>query len=140
MLTTEQFTTLMQTLADSWNAGNPEQAISCFTEDAEYLEPPNKQYFRGQKELFIYFGGNSPKPMSMVWHHLWFDEANQTGSGEYTFEVQEQNHGVAVVELKEGKISKWREYQWSGNLPFAEFLNPHKNFLSTIKNYSSERS
>src|SRR5258708_6126741 len=103
----KEFKQLMQTVADGWNEGNPSKAVTSFTSDAVYIEPPNKQLFRGHDELFEYFGGHSAKPgfMKMKWHNVFLDEENQTGAGEYTFEMNNViHHGVAVVELEDGKI------------------------------------
>ena len=38
----------MQTIADGWNEGNAPQAADCFSEDAIYVEPPEKQLYHGR--------------------------------------------------------------------------------------------
>ena len=55
---TQQFEILMQALADGWNQGNAQKAADCFTENAVYSEPPDKQLYRGRAALFKFFGGN----------------------------------------------------------------------------------
>lgn len=135
-MTTKQFKKLMQLIADAWNEGNAKKASDCFTDDATYIEPPNKQFFQGRDQLFKYFGGDSgrPKQMKMKWHNLLFDEQTQTGAGEYTFEMNNKNHGVAVVEVENNKIKMWREYQWTGNLNYQDFISfKGKNFEFTVK-------
>jgi len=46
-LTYKQFETLLHTLAEAWNTGNTVKAVACFTADAVYLEPPDKQIYKG---------------------------------------------------------------------------------------------
>jgi hypothetical protein len=53
----QQFRELMQTVAAGWNEGNPAKAANCFTEDAVYMEPPDKQVYVGRAALFEFFGG-----------------------------------------------------------------------------------
>lgn len=123
-----KFKKLMQTVADGWNKGNAKKAASCFTINAIYSEPPDKQLYKGRNNLYEYFGGKSAKSgdMKMVWHNLVFDEQKQIGAGEYTFEMHSKNHGVAIVKIENDKISNWREYQWAGNLDFDSFLGKNK--------------
>jgi hypothetical protein len=62
----------------------------------------------------------------MHFHHLWFDEERQIGAGEYSFGNEERDytlHGVVVVELKDGKIGFWREYQREGPKLFEDFIS-----------------
>ena len=57
----------------------------------------------------------------MHFHSLWFDEAIQVGAGEYSIGSASQtiaDHGVVVVELHNGLIALWREYQHKGPLYF----------------------
>jgi hypothetical protein len=86
-IATAQFKSLMRTIADGWNEGNAKKAADCYTEDALYTEPPDKQVHVGRKALYEFFGGDKKPdpPMKMTWHHLAFDEESQTGFGEYTF-------------------------------------------------------
>lgn len=121
--TTEEFKRLMKTVANGWNEGNARKAADCFTEDAVYTEPPDKQVYVGRKALYEFFGGNKKPepPMKMTWHHLAFDEESQIGFGEYTFQMNNRYHGIVVVKIRDGKISNWREYQYKSNLDWKAF-------------------
>jgi ketosteroid isomerase-like protein len=122
-MNTHDFTTLMQKLAAAWSTQDTESALDCFTSEAVYIEPPDIQYFAGQVQLRAYFGALKPGT-SMVFHHLWFDEALQTGAGEFSFGIwgrEQANHGVCVVELRAGRIAHWREYQRRGPFDQAAF-------------------
>ena len=73
--------------------------------DAIYIEPPEKQLYHGRAELYEFFGGEAGTdlPMKMIWHHLAFDEGEQVGFGEYTFQMHGRYHGIVVVKLEAGR-------------------------------------
>ena len=123
-ITSDEFRALLGTVAAGWNEGNARKAADCFTEDALYLEPPDKQFYSGRPALYEFFGGaTKPEPpMKMTWHHLAFDEASQVGFGEYTFQMNRRYHGIVVVKIRGGKISNWREYQYESKLDWKDFV------------------
>lgn len=114
---------LLAQLADAWNRGDPRSGADCFTPDAIYLEPPDRQRHVGRAELYTFFGGAAPDPpaMSMTWHHLAVDDVTGLVFGEYTFSGNMTYHGVAVIQLRDGLISAWREYQYQSPLAFTDF-------------------
>jgi len=124
-ISTDEYTQLMQTIAAGWNEGNARQAADCFSEDAIYVEPPEKQLYHGRAELYEFFGGDSGPdiPMKMTWHHLAFNEAEQVGFGEYTFQMHGRYHGIVVVNVEAGLIKRWREYQYKTELNWEEFTS-----------------
>jgi hypothetical protein len=110
-------------VASGWEGGDPERALGAFTHDAVYIEPPDIQLFRGRDELRRYFAA-VPLRTLMRWQGLWFDEASQTGAGEFSFWQEGRvraTHGVAVITLHQGRIALWREYQREGPATFKEF-------------------
>jgi ketosteroid isomerase-like protein len=113
----------MRRVADGWNEGNARKAADCFSEDAVYVEPPDKQLYHGRAELYAFFGdeAGTDLPMKMNWHHLAFNEQEQVGFGEYTFQLNNRYHGIVVVKLESGLIKQWREYQYRSELPWEEF-------------------
>jgi ketosteroid isomerase-like protein len=122
-ITANGFESLMQTVADGWNEGDAKKAADCYTEDAIYTEPPDKQVYVGRKALYKFFGGDKKPepPMKMTWHHLAFDETSQIGFGEYTFQMKNRYHGIVIVKIRGGKISSWREYQYNCDLEWRDF-------------------
>ena len=70
-MTAAEFEQLMQNIADGWNEGNPRKAADCFSMEAIYCEPPQKQLYHGRHELYEFFGGDKGTdiPMKMTWHH-----------------------------------------------------------------------
>jgi ketosteroid isomerase-like protein len=115
------FRRLLATVADGWHAGDARRAADCFTEDAVYAEPPDRQLYRGREELFRFFGGAQPPPMTMRWHHVVFDDDRQVGVGEYTFQGRRRYHGLVIVKVENGKIARWREYQYESDLDWEAF-------------------
>ena len=75
------FRELMNRLADGWSRQNTEQALSCFTENAVYMEPPNIQFYEGHIQLRPYFAALKPGTF-IRFRNLWFDESRQIGAGE----------------------------------------------------------
>ncbi len=119
----EDFKELLKMIAEGWNEGNAAKSADCFTEDAVYTEPPDKQVYFGRKSLYEFFGGDekTEPPMIMTWHNLAFDENAQIGFGEYTFQMNGKYHGIAVIKIRDKKISNWREYQYKSELDWREF-------------------
>jgi hypothetical protein len=122
-LKTPEFERLMLTIADGWNEGNARKSADCFCEDAVYVEPPDKQVHHGRDQLFEFFGGDhGPElPMHMTWHHLAFNEVEQIGFGEYSFQMHGKYHGIVIVKLVNGLVKSWREYQYKTDLDWKEF-------------------
>jgi len=73
----------------------------------------------------------------MKFHNYWFNESTQSGSAEYTFSYGSDTSdvGVVVMELENGKIKFWREYQRKGPTDFSTFLDLNKNWEWHIGNY-----
>jgi hypothetical protein len=122
-ITSAEFEKLAHTVASGWNEGNARKSADCFCEDAVYAEPPEKQLYRGRAELYEFFGGDvgTELPMKMTWHHLAFNEAEQLGFGEYTFEMHGRYHGIVIAKIENGLIKYWREYQYTSGLGWEEF-------------------
>jgi hypothetical protein len=117
------FEKLMHTIAEGWNEGDARKSSDCFSEDAIYIEPPDKQVHRGRAELYEFFGGESGPdvPMHMTWHHLAFNEKEQVGFGEYSFRMHGNYHGIVTVKVANGLVKFWREYQYKTELSWEEF-------------------
>ena len=120
----DAFVRLMETIAECWNTGDTDRALACFTDDAVYMEPPDEQRYEGRDELYAFFGGEDPPPMHLDWHHLVVD--GDIGGGEYTYRGTRQYHGLVIVQLRDGAISRWREYQVGSELPWDDFVGPSR--------------
>lgn len=122
-ISTSDFNKLMKTVSEGWNKGDARKSTECFCEDAVYVEPPDKQVYKGREALYQFFGGeNAPEiPMVMAWHHLAFNEDEQVGFGEYSFQMYGNYHGIVIVKIENGLIKFWREYQYQTELNWEEF-------------------
>ena len=124
-ITVSRFRRLLERLADCWNRGDPAAAAACFTRDAVYVEPPDRQRYIGRDALEAFFRGDGvePRPMSMTWHHSAYDPDRGMGFGEYSFSIPGRfaAHGVAIVTVRDGLIATWREYQYPSPLLFLDF-------------------
>ena len=126
-LSAEGFRFLMETVAEGWNRGNAQLAASCFNENAVFSGPPSPPH-RGRKELFEWFGGSKGRelPMDMKWHHILFDPAQQIGVGEFTFRYRIQTHGLVIVNISNGLIANWREYEIESPLPWDRLIGDNR--------------
>jgi hypothetical protein len=123
-VTALEFRELMERLATAWSTQDTELGLSCFTEDAVYMEPPDIQLYVGHAQLRPYFAALTPGTFLRL-NAVTFDEANQVGAAEYAFGDEASDtadHGVTVVDVEDGRISFWREYQRKGPAPFPEFF------------------
>jgi len=137
-MTSDEFRELLERLAHAWSTQDTELGLGCFTEDASYTEPPDIQLYVGQEQLRPYFAALSVGTF-MRFHTIAFDERSQRGFGEYSFgneRSETADHGVAVVDVVDGRIAAWREYQRKGVSDFAGFVATEgKTFEWHIGNY-----
>jgi hypothetical protein len=127
-LRTSEFRAILNTVADAWNGGRTDVAVTCFTDDAIYMEPPDRQLYRGVSALREFFASSiqPPRPDRMRWHLIAFDESRQMGFGEYTYRGRQFYHGIAVLQLEAGRIRSWREYQYASPMPWEQFIGPSR--------------
>jgi len=128
----------MWTLARAWSTGDAVTATDCFTDDVVYVEPPDRQRYVGRAALFELSGGDEPPPMSMTWHHLAFDPEQQIGFGEYTFQGRRQYHGITIVQIRQDRIARWREYQYTDDTEWAEFVGDSRFEAGFMERYERD--
>ena len=118
------FRALLRGLADAWAALDGDAAAELFTDDAVYMQPPDEQLFVGRDQLRAYFGPLDPGTYLRL-DNVWFDQDVQRGAVEFTFGVDGQefaDHGVAIVDVGDGRIRAWREYLVKGPADQERFL------------------
>jgi ketosteroid isomerase-like protein len=119
------FRGLLEQLAHGWESGDVDEALAAFAPDAVYMEPPDVQLYVGHDQLRPYFAAVRPGTLMRLLH-VSFDATTQTGAAEYTFasgpDDPDADHGVAIVEVRDGRIAHWREYQVKGPADRARFL------------------
>lgn len=117
------FDRLLQRLADAWASQDAVGAASLFTDDAVYMEPPDQQLFVGRAQLEAYFSPLRPGTYLQL-HHVSFDAQTGIGAVEFSFGTDESptaDHGVAIVEIRDGLIATWREYHVKGPADVGAF-------------------
>lgn len=118
------FDALLDRLAAAWAVPDPAAAADCFTVDAIYMEPPDRQLFVGRDQLLAYFSPLAPGTY-LRFHHRAFDEPSQVGMAEWTFGVEGRDvadTGVSVIETRRGLIAVWREYHVKGPARWDRFV------------------
>jgi len=55
LLSGPEFDALLDRLAEGWNRGDARKAAEGFTDDAVYVEPPDRQRVRGRDALREFF-------------------------------------------------------------------------------------
>ena len=122
------FRAILDTVAAGWNSARADLAAGCFTEHAVYVEPPNRQLYRGRPAIRDFFAASiePARPDRMRWHATAFDWVAQVGFGEYTYRGRQNYHGIVVVQLNAGLIQNWREYQYGSPLSWEDFVGPSR--------------
>jgi uncharacterized protein (TIGR02246 family) len=62
VVTAAEFGRLLERYAAALNRGDPQDAAGCFTEDAVYVGPPDRQLYRGRDELLAFLSASAPAP------------------------------------------------------------------------------
>ena len=112
-MTSAEFRHLLDALADAWARRDYAAAASRFAEDVRYADPL-RYAFASREALRAFFEADDGLPQRTEWHTVVFDEAQQVGAAEYTYEGTHRYHGTALVRVAGGAgglITHWREYQ-----------------------------
>ncbi len=104
------FQALLHRLAACWARRDYPAAAAHFTLDVRYADPL-RYALQGRAELQAFFTADDGMPQRTAWHATIFDAVRQIGAAEYSYEGTSRYHGVALIRLREGRISHWREYQ-----------------------------
>jgi len=119
-MTKSEFRNLLQSLADAWSRREYASAAEAFAEDVRYGDP-TRYSFQGRDELRAFFENDEGYDQRTVWHTVVFDEEQQIGAVEYTYEGTYRYHGTVLIKIVDGKISRWREYQHIDPREWEEF-------------------
>jgi SnoaL-like domain len=106
----KQFREMLQDLANSWSRRDYGSAAAFFTEDVRYGDPV-RYSFQGRDQLQAFFEADEGYDQKTTWHTVVFDEAQQVGAAEYSYEGTHRYHGTVIIRVSNERISHWREYQ-----------------------------
>jgi hypothetical protein len=121
-MTKAEFREMLQLLADSWSRRDYRAAAEKFSEDVRYLDPL-RYSFNGRAELLKFFEDDEGYPQRTVWHNIIFDEEQQVGVAEYTYEGTHRYHGAVIINVTGDAITRWREYQHIDSREWEEFAS-----------------
>ena len=120
-MTSSDFCSLLQGLADGWQSRDYARVARSYTEDVQYKDP-TRYHFTSRGDLQKFFEDDGGLPQSTVWHTIVFDEAQQVGAAEYTYTGHHQYHGTVLIKVANGRITHWREYQHIDPRPWENFV------------------
>lgn len=119
-MTSDEFRRMLDSLADGWARRDYVAVIEHFATDVFYCDPL-RYTFQGKSELFAFFSDDCGMTQDCVFHRSIYDEERQAGVAEYTYTGNHIYHGTVWIEILDGKISCWREYQHISNTKHSEF-------------------
>lgn len=112
-----------------WNTADADKVAACFTADVDYADPL-RYHFTSRTELLPFFAVPPGDSQSVLWHALVFDEAEQTGAAEYTYTGNHTYHGLALIRIRDGLVSQWREYQHISEQPWDTFVDGPRDLMN----------
>lgn len=119
-MTQAEFQQRLMTLAEAWRQRDYATAAGFFSEDVRYADPLRYAH-AGRAELRQFFEEDEGCEQHITWHHILFDEAQQLGAAEYTYEGSFQYHGFVLVRVANDQFTHWREYQHTDPRSWEDF-------------------
>jgi ketosteroid isomerase-like protein len=120
-MTKQEFRQLLDRLASGWARRDYAAVAQEFSEDVRYGDP-TRYSFNNRRDLQAFFENDEGYEQRTVWHTVIFDEAQQIGAAEYTYEGTHRYHGMVLIRVEDGRITNWREYQHINDKPWEEFV------------------
>ncbi len=121
-MTRAEFKETLGLLADAWTQRNYAAATDAFAEDIRYADPL-RYSFHGRAQLRAFFEADEGCSQRCVWHTIIFDEDQQIGAAEYTYDGTHRYHGIALIRIEDGRITHWREHQHVDARDWEEFAS-----------------
>ncbi len=120
-MTQAEFRTLLDSLAAAWARKDYDSAADCFAPGVRYSDPW-RYALAGREELHRFLADDEGRDQSTVWHTVVFDQDQQVGAAEYTYEGTHRYHGTVLVKVQGGEITHWREYQHVDSRSWEELV------------------
>ncbi len=122
-----EFNGMLQALAAAYRQRDYATAASFFAEDVRYADP-QRYAFENRQDLRAFYEHDEGFEQSTVWHNVVFDEAQQVGVAEYTYDGTWRYHGTVWIRVGDGpdgskKITHWREYQHTDPREWEDFAS-----------------
>lgn len=117
-----EFREVLDRLAKAWANRDYKTAAETFAEDVRYADPL-RYTFTERVSLRAFFEADDGREQKTTFHTVIFDEPRQIAAVEYTYDGSHRYHGVALIRLKNGLITHWREYQHIDQRSWLEFTS-----------------
>jgi hypothetical protein len=101
-MTKTQFTGMLESLADAWRQRDYKSAARWFADDVKYADPV-RYSFRDRLQLQAFFEADEGYEQRTVWHTIIFDETQQAGAAEYTYNGTHRYHGTGTHQGERGQ-------------------------------------
>jgi hypothetical protein len=121
-MTSQEFRQLLDRLAGGWARRDYAAVAREFCEEVRYGDPI-RYSFGNRHDLQEFFENDEGHEQRTTWHTVIFDEAQQLGAAEYTYEGTYRYHGTVWIRLHNDCITHWREYQHINEKPWEEFVS-----------------
>jgi hypothetical protein len=122
-VTSTEFKKVLVDVAAAWARRDYTKAASFFEADVRYGDP--LRYLNtGREQLRNFFENDEGFEQKTVWHNVIFDESQQLGAAEYTYDGTHRYHGTVLIRVKDGLITHWREYQHIDSRDWETFVGP----------------
>jgi ketosteroid isomerase-like protein len=118
--TAAHFRDMLDAMATGWRARDYAAVAAHFADDVHYGDP-TRYTLDGRAQLLDFFRADDDQPQDVRWHLTMFDEAAQVGAAEYSYDGTSRYHGVALIRVRDGLITHWREYQHTDPRAWQEF-------------------
>ena len=119
-MNTTEFRAMLALLADGWSQGEYRLVASRFADQIFYCDPKNYT-FHTREALLAFFEDDGGKQQYCKFHNSLFDEQRQLGVAEFTYVGTFCYHGTVWIEIRDGQIVSWREYQHISDKNWDEF-------------------
>lgn len=116
-----QFAEMLQDLAAAWTRNDPDAVCAAFSADVHYSDP-TRYAFRNLAELRAFFDADAGEEQKCDIHATVFDEDQQLGAAEYTYDGKYRYHGLVLIQVVNDKIASWREYQHVDDRSRTDFI------------------
>lgn len=136
-LTRAGFLALLDTMAKGWNEGDPDKVAACFAEHVYYCDP-TRYLHTTREELREFFKPPEDGGQKTTWRRIIFDEEQQTGAAEYSYEGHYGYHGCVIAKVEDGLVTHWREWQHVSDQDWEEFVAGPGKLPAGVQTTSSE--
>jgi hypothetical protein len=119
-MTRVEFVAMLDDLAAAWARRDYVAAANWFATDVRYADPLRYE-FTTRAALLAFYETDEGYPQRTVWHTRLFDETQQRGLAEYTYDGTHRYHGAAIIRVVGALVSHWREYQHIDPRPWEDF-------------------